>query len=149
MLDILVINGQVNKKITKQDLKEAQFKADEYANQKKIENECEFYSKEEIESEILLNEYTKLHYHVTNLYEFLYIIPLVDPIILSAVLRRISGSGISEKNYIFNQLEYLYNSISNEDAKKFVKYLEKYYNTYPVIGEIDDKTELTIKTKKN
>lgn len=144
--DIIVINGQINKNLTIADVEEAHEEA-----KKVSENNgyCDVFSfKEGMIFQILHNEYYKVENPVKNLSEFLCILPLVNPIILSDVIKRISRS-FEDKEYINEQVKYLYNTIDNIEAKKYVEFVKKYYYEYPNIYKIDDETKNEFKIQKS
>lgn len=149
LLDIIVLMAQTDKSkmITKNDLEDAEIKANKSKETTSIKGEY-YLSKEEIEHNTIFNEYLKSEYEVTNLYEFICIIPFVEPELLADSICRIIGNGLKDKKYVMKQLNQLYKTIHNEDYIKYIKFIKKYICTYPNINEIDDETEVKLKNEK-
>lgn len=150
LLDILVTNGQLGEQITDKDYNETCEKVKHcYAKKVLYNSKFEINSKEEVYNLIVLNELVKTTYPVTTLDEFLLILPLVNFPDLQEFFIRINGNIGTNKDYVYNQLKYLYDNIPNDKAKKYVSRIKEYYLTYPSVNYIYEDSQLPIKLLKS
>jgi transcriptional regulator with XRE-family HTH domain len=150
LLDIFVLNGQISDCISKEDVEECIEKVEQTWDDKELkekDKEFDYINEQMIIRGIVINEYRKQNYPITNLDEFLLMLPLVNMRKLWDMLYRINGN-IGKENYVLEQLMKLYDNIPNDRAKEFVEYYKEYYLTYPSIKSVTDFTTMDFKLKK-
>lgn len=151
LLDILVLNGQISDCISKEDLNECIEKVEQTWDDNDIkekDTEFDYINEQMLIRGIVINEYRKQNYPITNLDEFLLILPLVNLNKLRDILYRVNGNIGTNKDYVLEQLMKLYDNIPNDKAKEFVEYYKEYYLNYPSVISVTDFTTMDLKLKK-
>lgn len=148
MLDIIIIDGRMCKTIYRDDIEEMLVYQENKKELKCEEPEVEYGMEEDVIVELMINELYEKNYAIRNLEEFLLYLPLMDFNRLKNFLGRVDGNIGTHRHYVMEQLNYLYESIQNREAKHFADWYKIFYLTYPKIQDIDCGNQYSVKQEK-
>lgn len=136
-VNILLDFFKINLQYILLDSNEIEIAKDELSDYTQSINECIY----EINCRIaeyrdfsLPNSQLAGRYHITTLFEFLIYLPLIDSHLLFESLRRIDGNISQRFDYVFNNLEFLYNHIPDTKMRDIADELSKrvFMQDYPI-----------------
>ena len=147
IMDIVIINGRINKKINSQDINEM-IELIDGREEKYIEKNGEYQFEEDIIIEFMQKEKLRSRQKINNLDEFMLYLPLFRPKDLAEFVYRSNGILATNREYVKIQLNKLYEGIEPQDAKDYADCVKLFCLTYPQIDNIDYKNKFDMKEIK-